>query len=58
MGMYTHGRTSKRTHTSTHYLPMQLALMRARAVLVDAGGMDELVACKPELGDKPTALFF
>lgn len=43
------------THTSTHYLRMQLALRGA--VLLAARGHAG-VSCKPQLGDKPKALFF
>lgn len=43
MGTYAHGLRNKHTHKCT-LSSLQLALMRARAVLLDAGGMDEFLA--------------
>lgn len=54
MHMHAHANT----RTTTHYPHKQLVLVGAKAVLLEAAGMDELVICKPELGDKPTAPFF
>lgn len=54
MHMHAHANT----RTTTHYPHKQLVLVGAKAVLLEAAGMDELVICKPELGDKPTAPLF
>lgn len=54
--MHTHAHAN--AHPTTHYPHKQLVFVGAKAVLLEAAGMDEFLSCKSELGDKPTAPFF